>query len=76
MKTQVRLQLIALYGKVGPGLNHRLKGPIGTVVLFKMSDRIKIGDAYDSAITAIGNYGRGNHEMIVKVPILFSEKRP
>ncbi|SHI65676.1 PorP/SprF family type IX secretion system membrane protein [Aquimarina spongiae] len=64
-----------LYDKAEFGLSYRLKESISTVVLFKMLDRIKVGYAYDSSITAVSNYRRGNHEVILKVP-LFSEKQP
>ncbi len=64
-----------VYDKVELGLSYRLKESISTVVLFKMSEGIKIGYAYDSAMTAISNYRRGNHEVIVKVPLLFLKKQ-
>ncbi len=34
-----------------------------------MTNGLKIGYAYDSSITAVSNYRRGNHEVILKFPI-------
>ncbi|GAA4272661.1 type IX secretion system membrane protein PorP/SprF [Aquimarina gracilis] len=63
-----------LYDKAEIGLNYRLKESISGVVLFKMLDRIKIGYAYDAAVTSISNYRRGNHEVILKVPLFFEKQ--
>ncbi|MDO5968501.1 type IX secretion system membrane protein PorP/SprF [Flavivirga aquimarina] len=48
------------------GISHRLKESISGLVFFKITDSVRAGYAYDSSITAVKNYGRGNHEVILK----------
>ena len=55
-----------LYGLLDLGLSYRLKESMSTLVFFKMSDRFRIGYAYDAAVTSVSNYRRGNHEAILK----------
>ncbi|BFP39433.1 type IX secretion system membrane protein PorP/SprF [Flavobacteriaceae bacterium GF1] len=55
-----------LYGLLDLGLSYRLKESMSTLVFFKMSDRLRIGYAYDAAVTSVSNYRRGNHEAILK----------
>ena len=55
-----------LYGLMDLGLSYRLKESMSTLVFFKMSDGLRIGYAYDAAVTAVRNYRRGNHEAILK----------
>ncbi len=63
-----------VYDLVEFGLSYRLKESISTLVFFKMTNKLSIGYAYDSSITAVSNYRRGNHEIILKFPILILGK--
>ena len=65
-----------LYDKVELGLNYRLKESISTLLLFRITNNLRLGYAYDASVTAVSNYRRGNHEVILKIPIVFSEKQP
>ena len=55
-----------LHNLIELGISHRLKESISGLVFFKIKDWAAIGYAYDSSITAIKNYSRGNHEVILK----------
>ncbi len=61
-----------VYDLVEFGLSYRLKESISTIVFFKMTNSLEIGYAYDSSITAVSNYRRGNHEIILKVSNLLN----
>jgi len=55
-----------LYDLVEVGLSYRLKESISSLAFFKIADWVKVGYAFDSSITEIANYSRGNHEVVLK----------
>ncbi len=58
--------MFSLYDLVAVGSSYRLKESLSTLVFFNIADWIQLGYAYDTSITAIRNYSRGNHEVILK----------
>ncbi|MEO9512112.1 MAG: type IX secretion system membrane protein PorP/SprF [Flavobacteriaceae bacterium] len=58
---------VSIHDLLDVGINHRLNESIGGLVFFKMLDWIKLGYAYDGSISEIGNYSRGNHEVLLKL---------
>lgn len=62
------------YNQVELGFSYRLKESVSSLVVFKLSDKLRVGYAYDTSITSISNYRRGNHEIILKLPLLNFKK--
>ncbi|WP_420321373.1 type IX secretion system membrane protein PorP/SprF [Flagellimonas sp.] len=58
---------LSLYKKIELGVSHRLEESISGLVFFKMADWVRIGYAYDNAITNLGNYSQGSHEVILQL---------
>lgn len=56
-----------LYDKVDVGVSHRLRESISGLVYFKMLDWIKLGYGYDAITSNLANYGKGNHEVLLKI---------
>ena len=61
-----------LYEVLELGVSYRLRESVSTLVFFKMANSVRIGYAYDASLTPVSNYRRGNHELILRLPIQIS----
>ncbi len=61
---------IDMYDKVELGASYRLKESISSLAFFKVADWVSIGYAYDTSVTAVSNYRKGNHEVILKFRLI------
>lgn len=57
---------INLYEKVELGISHRLEESISAVSFFKVAQWVAFGYAYEHALTDVGDYSRGTHEIMMR----------
>jgi type IX secretion system PorP/SprF family membrane protein len=55
-----------LYSKVELGVSYRLDESVSGIGLFKLSDWVHFGYAYEMTTTDVGDYSDGTHEIIIQ----------
>ena len=55
-----------IYNKVELGLSYRIDESVSGIGLFKLSDWIHFGYAYEATTTDVGDYSEGTHEVILR----------
>lgn len=71
----VDLSLNALYNdKFEVGLTYRLQDSFGAMVNYRVTNKLRVGYAYDQLTSALGYEGSGSHEVILLFDVFYKKK--